>query len=142
MNIEIHIPETKDILSSGININVAREKERWEKGQLGDYADKSGLYIQHTNNEIIYIGISIKGGNWGKFSERLRREFQYSSSQNSHLHQLLVKQELPVQVTFYDFKAIDAMFTGSIASSISYDRKTLILEQILIGIYNPEGNRK
>lgn len=141
MKIKIRIPLKSEIVHSGIEGSVARTRgESWSKEQLEDYADKKGVYIHHSNRRILYVGNTIKGL-WGKFGERLRREFQFTSSQNSDLHQLLASQTNPIYCYFFDLDDVDAMIeTGSF--SLDSERKALILEQALIGVFDPEGNKE
>lgn len=141
MEIKVKIPPKEDILSTGIPVIVAAENESWLKAQLGNYADKSGIYIQHSADGVLYVGMTCKSGKWGNFAERLRREFQMSSSGNSPLHRLLFAQTKPIKVVFYDFDAIDSMVVCD-DFQLSLERKTMILEQIFIGLLTPPGNRK
>ncbi len=141
MELKVSIPDKEEIISAGIIVGVAGEKESWLKAQLGEYANKSGLYIHHVNGEIIYVGITCAGGLWGNYAERFRREFQKSSSGNSRLHQLLFSQTSPIKSVFYDFEKVDKLIQSE-TEKLSIERKTLILEQVLIGIYNPVGNAK
>ena len=138
--IKINVPLKSQIVYSGIKIPIASKKgEKWSKLILGDYTNKRGVYIHHSNNKILYVGNTTQGP-YGTFGERLRREFQYTASVNSRLHQLLASQKNPVFSYFLDLDDIDSMInTGS--STLKKERKALILEQVLIGVYSPEGNR-
>ena len=69
----------------------------------------------------------------------MRREFQFSSSQNSNLFQIISGCIEPVYSVFYDFNQIEKMVDDV---SIDIGRKTLILEQVLIALYKPIGNKK
>jgi hypothetical protein len=62
MELKFTVPVKDEIFAKGVSINVARVNESWERSQLGLYATKSGLYIQHCENNILYVGITIKGG--------------------------------------------------------------------------------
>ncbi|MEZ5493009.1 MAG: hypothetical protein R3E61_00070 [Pseudomonadales bacterium] len=72
MQLTINVPIKADIVNGGFVVSVAGDNTTWNKSQLGHYADKSGVYIHHTNGKIIYIGKATTG-NWGNFGERLRR---------------------------------------------------------------------
>jgi len=140
MEIKISIPSKSKIFESKIKIPVARERgETWSKLVLGDFADKKGVYVHHSNNKIIYVGNTTEGI-YGTFGERLRREFQYTSSSDSDLFKLLASQRKPIFSYFLDLGTIDSMInTGSL--KLKKEAKALILEQVLIGIFNPIGNK-
>jgi hypothetical protein len=91
MQVKLHIPTKAQILSGGFVVRPAKSGESWSKTQLGAYADSRGVYIHHSNGQILYIG-KTTGGSYGTFGERLRREFQETASSNSALHQLLCSQ--------------------------------------------------
>jgi len=139
MRITIEIPTKANIVNGGFEIKIAEESEEWNKSQLGDYAGKSGVYIHHSNGKILYIGKTTKG-DWGNFGERLRRECQLRASRNSGLYQLLKSQNKPVYTYFLDLQDIDMMVDQG-PMGLTPERKALIMEQILIGIFEPEGNR-
>ena len=139
MQITINIPTKADIINGGFVVSVAAEGESWSKSQLGHYADKSGVYIHHSNGKILYIGKTTTGS-WGNFGERLRREFQKTASSNSALYQLLASQQHPIKVYLLDLEDIDMMVNPG-PMQLSQLRKALIMEQTLIGLYEPEGNR-
>ena len=139
MQLTINIPIKADIINGGFEVLIADDGVTWNRSQLGHYSDKSGVYIHHCNGKILYIGKATTG-TWGNFGERLRRECQKSSSSNSHLYQLLFSQEHPIKVYLLDLEDIDMMVnTGPM--QLSAVRKALIMEQALIGLYEPEGNR-
>lgn len=138
MQIKIDVPIKADIINGGFEIKVSNNTE-WSKSQLGDYAEKSGVYIHHSNGKILYIG-KATSGKWGKYGERLRREFQEKASSNSTLFKLLKKQKSPIKSYLLDLDDIDMMINAG-SKELSKERKALIMEQILIGIYNPEGNK-
>ena len=115
--------------------------DTWSKIQLGDYANKSGVYIHHSNQKILYVGKTTTG-KWGNFGERLRREFQYTSSQNVHLHQLLASQKNPIYTYFIDIERIEIMIGSDTPPELSRETKVLIIERVLIDLYKPEGNKK
>ncbi|MEZ5494498.1 MAG: hypothetical protein R3E61_07915 [Pseudomonadales bacterium] len=139
MQLTINVPIKADIVNGGFVVSVAGDNTTWNKSQLGHYADKSGVYIHHTNGKIIYIGKATTG-NWGNFGERLRREFQKSASSNSNLYQLLAAQTHPIKTYLLDLEDIDMMVNPG-PMQLSPVRKALIMEQTLIGLYEPEGNR-
>ena len=140
MRIMINIPLKSDIVNSGFVVSVARDGKSWSKSQLGQYANKSGVYIHHSNGEILYIGKTTKGYH-GNFGERFRREFQKKASKNSALYQLLVRQENAVRTHCIELEEID-LLVSSEQNQISVVAKALIMEQALIGVYDPEGNKE
>jgi len=141
MEIKIHIPLKAEIVNGGFQVKVASEGESWEKGQLGDYADKRGVYVHHASGKILYVGKATEGP-FGTFGERLRREFQArAAAAHRRLHDLLAQQNSSIYTYLLDLQDID-MMVGSGATYLSPERKALIMEQILIGIYEPEGNRQ
>lgn len=138
MRVTINIPIKADIINGGFNVTVADVSESWSKEQLGDYAGKSGVYIHHSNGRILYIGKTTKG-EYGNFGERLRREFQLKAAANSRLFQLLSSQKKPIKTFCLDLDDIDMMVDPG-PMNLSEKRKALIMEQVLIGIFQPEGN--
>jgi excinuclease UvrABC nuclease subunit len=138
MEVVIKIPNLSDVLSKGVLVKLAPKGETWVKSQLGTYADKSGVYIHHFNNEILYVG-KTTDGNWGTFAERLRREFQETSSQNSGLHQSLTSIKKDINVSMFSLNEIETMFVGANYRADNR-RKALILEQLLIGSLKPKFN--
>lgn len=140
MQITINIPTKADIIFGGFKVKVAVGNETWNKNQLGEYADKKGVYIHHSNGKILYIGKTTEG-KWGKFGERLRREFKrVHQNENTHLHKLLSEQTKQIYSYLLDLQDIDMMVApGPIL--LKPERKALLMEQILIGIYEPEGNK-
>lgn len=140
MKITINIPLNAAIINGGFEIKIAKEGESWKKEQLGDYADRSGVYIHHSQGKILYIGTTTKG-DWGTFGERLRREFQFSSSQKSKLYQLLALQKSPTKTFFLDLNDIEIMVDSG-PMKLEAARKAMIMEQTLIGVFQPEGNNQ
>ncbi|MCW7467680.1 hypothetical protein [Leptospira levettii] len=141
MEIKVKIPLKAEIVFQGITISTSPADSGvvWKKEQLGDYSDKSGVYIHHSNNKILYIG-KTTSGQYENFGERLRREFQERASGDSELYRLLKSQKGIIKTYFYDLDDLDMMIdSGSI--ELSKERKALIIEQILIGIFLPEGNK-
>jgi hypothetical protein len=139
MQVKLQIPTKAQILSGGFVIRVAREGDSWFKEQLGGYADSRGVYIHHCNGRILYVGKTTVG-DYGTFGERLRREFQEKASGNSRLHQLLCGQKGDIRTYCLDFQDLDMMVDQG-PMTLSPERKALIMEQVLIGIYEPTGNR-
>jgi hypothetical protein len=139
MQVKLQIPTKAQILSGGFEIHVAKAGESWSKAQLGAYADSKGVYIHHCNGSILYVG-KTTGGDYGTFGERLRREFQESASGNSHLHQLLCSQAGELRTYCLDLQDLDMMVDQG-PMTLKPERKALIMEQVLIGIYDPDGNR-
>lgn len=137
MNLSIQVPIKANIVFSGIEIPIAPKGVTWSKTHLGTYADRSGVYIHHREGEIIYVGKTTVG-NFGTFGERMRREFQETSSSNSDLYRLLLENQGKVKSVFFDLDDIDLMVQGL---PLSKERKALILEQVLIGTWEPIGNK-
>lgn len=141
MEIKVKIPIKADIVFQGLPIitSAAGSGTTWTKEQLGDYADRSGVYIHHCDGKILYVG-KTTSGQYGNFAERLRREFQEKASSNSALFQLLHSQTKTIKTFLLDLDDLDMMVdSGSI--QLSKERKALIMEQILIGVFQPEGNK-
>lgn len=140
MVIQVKIPIKADIVYQGFPVITSPAGgATWKKDQLGDYANRSGVYIHHCEGKILYVGKATTG-QWGTFSERLRREFQEKASSNSSLYQLLLSQAKPVKTFMLDLDDIDMMVdSGSV--QLSKERKALIMEQILIGMFEPLGNK-
>jgi excinuclease UvrABC nuclease subunit len=141
MEIKVKIPIKADIVFQGLPITTspAGSATTWSKEQLGDYADRSGVYIHHCDSKILYVG-KTTSGHYGTFAERLRREFQEKASSNSALYQLLYSQAKTIKTFLLDLDDLDMMVdSGSI--QLTKERKALILEQILIGVFQPEGNK-
>jgi len=139
MEIKVRIPIKADIVFQGFPVKISPARTTWTKDQLGDYADKSGVYIHHSDGKILYVG-KTTSGQWGTFSERLRREFQEKASGNSSLYQLLLKQKKSIKTVMFDLNDID-MMVDSGSTQLSQIRKALIMEQVLIGVFEPEGNK-
>ncbi len=139
MQLNVSIPTRAQIINGGFVVTVARSGTEWLKAQLGDYADKSGVYILHSNARILYIGKTTHG-TFGTFAERLRRHCQEKASGNSRVFQCLCAQTQSVRAYLLDLTDIDMMIDqGSL--TLSQQRKALIMEQVLIGIYEPPENR-
>jgi hypothetical protein len=139
MEIKVKIPIKADIVFQGFPIAVSPTGTTWKKEQLGDYADRSGVYVHHCDGKILYVGKTITG-TWGTFSERFRREFQEKASGLSSLYQLLTTQTKNIKTFMLDLEDIDMMVdSGSI--QLTKERKALIMEQILIGVFEPPGNK-
>ena len=140
MQIIIAVPLKADIVHSlRFEISVAPQGSSWSKGQLGEFANKRGVYVHHSNGEIIYVGKATKG-DYGKFGERLRRQFQFTAAGRiKRLYEFLASQKHPIYTYFLEFQDVDAMVNAG-SMTLSIERKALILEQVLIGIFNPKGN--
>lgn len=136
---KINIPTLELLLSSGINIPVAGKGVRWSKKSLGTQANQGGVYLHHSNGVIIYVG-KATSGKFGTFGERMRREFHESSASNNYLHQFISNYKDEIRTTFLNFEEIDTIVDGE-EIEFSKERKALILEQVLIGLYEPAGNR-
>lgn len=96
------------------------------------------MYILHSDGKLLYVGKTTEG-EYGNFGERLRRHFQEKASQNSRVHQLLVGQTTPIRAYLLDLEDLDLLIDHG-SATLSPKRKALVMEQLLIGIYSPEGN--
>ena len=139
MELKVSIPTKAQIINGGFEINIAADGQTWSKSQLGDYAGKSGVYILHSNGRIMYIGKTTVG-DYGNFGERLRRHCQKKASGNSSIYQALLAETSPVKAYLLDLMDLNMMIDqGPIP--LKDDRKALIMEQVLIGIYEPSENK-
>lgn len=139
MQINISIPIKANILNGGCELSIAKDGESWSKEQLGSYANNSGVYILHSNKSILYIGKTTEG-KYGTFGERLRRHCQMKASSNSAIYRSLLKQKKQVFAYLLDLFDVDMMIdSGSI--KLCQKRKALIMEQSLIGIFEPPLNK-
>ncbi len=139
MEIKVRVPLKADIVYQGFTIAVAPNPQVWLVSQLGNYSNKSGVYIHHCNGQILYVGKTTTGA-YGNFGDRLRRQFQEKASGNSPLYQLLLAQQNPIKTVIFDLDDIDMMVdSGSVL--LPQVRKALIMEQILIGVFEPIGIR-
>lgn len=139
MQLTVSVPTRAQIVNGGFVIAIAVGRASWSRSQLGDYADKSGVYILHANGQILYIGKTTVG-DFGNFGERLRRHCQEKASGNSSLYQMLCAKVTPVRAYLLDLQDIDMMIDQG-PMTLPQTRKALIMEQALIGIYEPPGNR-
>ena len=138
MQLSITIPTKAQIVNGGFTLVIAPTGTVWLKSQLGDYADKSGVYILHSAGKILYIGKTTQG-KFGTFSERLRRHCQEKASGNSPVHQCLRAQTEAVRAYLLDLGDVDMMIDQG-PLSLAAKRKALIMEQALIGIFEPPEN--
>ncbi len=140
MQLTANILTRAQIINGGFELTIAKAGTEWNKSQLGDYADKSGVYILHSNGQILYIGKATKG-KFGTFAERLRRQCQEKAAGNSPLFQALC-QCAPARVRAYllDLEDVDMMIDPG-PMKLSAPRKALMMEQLLIGLYLPPHNR-
>lgn len=138
MQVLVNVPIKAQILCGGFIVKTAIGGNSWSKLQLGDYADKSGVYVLHADGRILYVGKTTEG-EFGTFGERLRRHFHDKASQNSRVHQLLVKQTNEIRAFLLDLEDLDLMIDHA-SATLTRERKALVMEQMLIGLYNPLGN--
>ncbi|OGC95672.1 MAG: hypothetical protein A2W25_14650 [candidate division Zixibacteria bacterium RBG_16_53_22] len=138
MNVTVTIPIKAQILSGGFEVHAASDGASWSKAQLGEYSGKSGVYVLQANGKILYVGKTTIG-DYGNFGERLRRHFHEKASQNSRVHKLLVSQTTPIRAYLLDLEDLDMLIDHG-SASLTRERKALVMEQLLIGIYEPEGN--
>jgi excinuclease UvrABC nuclease subunit len=136
---KINLPTKEELISGGIIIPLAPRGDSWSKKFLGDFRKKSGVYIHYCDQDIIYVGQTTSGKR-GTFGDRMRREFHETSASNDYLHRFIKEHVNCVRTKFLDLEEIDRMVvTESI--ELTPQRKALILEQVLIGQYEPKGNR-
>ena len=147
MEIKIIIPTKEEILKKaekeGISLSIA-EDSSWSKAELGDFADKQGIYIHCRGTEILYVGQTYKEDdkNWATFGERFRREFQKSSAQESLLYQKLSENNGKGNKTiFFETKEIVGMIQG-LNENVSNQRKILLIEQAMIAAYDTLINKR
>ena len=140
--IKVSYPTKAQILSGGFQIACAIGDKKWNKSQLGEYADSKGVYVHHCNGAILYVGQTTLG-ELATFAERLRREFR-PRPDTKHwdaLQSLLASQKHPIHSYLLDYQDLDVLVdSGPI--SIKPEAKAMIMEQILIAVYNPPGNRR
>lgn len=139
MQLVINVPLRSDVINGGYKVSVSSKGKKWSKNQFGSYVDERGVYIHHSNGTILYVGSTVKG-QWGTFGERLRREFQEKASNNSKLFQLLKAQKGQISSYLLSLEDINMMVDGG-PMSFSKERKALIMEQVLIGLFDPKGNK-
>ncbi len=140
MLLNIKVPEIEKLRAISIPINISELGTSWSKRQLGTSSNASGVYVHFNKLTILYVG-QTTSGSWATFGERLRREFQESSSQDSDLFRLLQSQQSPVYTALLDLNYVDTLVSGG-PKEFSKERKALILEQVLIATYDPIGNKK
>jgi hypothetical protein len=140
MQLTANIPIRAQIVNSGFELTIAKSGTEWNKSQLGHYADKKGVYVLHSNGEILYVGKATKG-RFGTFAERLRRQCQEKASRNSPLFQALCRcVTARVRAYLLDLDDIDMMIDPGPMKLVP-ERKALMMEQLLIGLYLPPHNR-
>lgn len=139
MQFIIDIPTKEEILASGVEVNVAPEGGAWSRLCLGEFANRSGVYIHHSDSQILYVG-KATSGKWGNFGERFRREFQGPASGHSSLYKCLVSQRSTINAFLMDLDEIDRRIQSSDAV-ITKERKALVMEQFLIGVFSPLANK-
>lgn len=136
---KINLPSKEELLSKGIVIPLAPRGDSWSKKSLGSFSKKSGVYIHYCDQEIVYIGQTTSGKR-GNFGDRMRREFHETSASNDYLHNFIKEHLHCVRTRFLDLDEIDRIVVAD-SINLTPQRKALILEQILIGQYEPKGNR-
>lgn len=139
MGIKIHVPLKSQVINGGFVVQIVGQGIKWSTHQLGKYAKSKGVYIYHSKGEILYVGNTT--GTKMNFGMRLRRECQERAAGNSKLHQDFRRLKSDVCVFLLDLDAVNRMVDAK-PSGLDDKRKALILEQILIGIFNPRFNRQ
>ena len=77
MNVTVTIPIKEQILSTGFEVHTASDGASWSKDQLGEYSDKSGVYILHSKWENTLRGKNNDWSTWelrGEIAKALPRE--------------------------------------------------------------------
>jgi hypothetical protein len=138
MKIEAEIPTRASIINGGFACKATAKGEKAGKPDLGDYANKKGVYVFHADGKLLYIG-KTTDGDFGNFGDRLYRHLSESASVNSRVHKLLRTQTAPIKVYLLDLRDIDMMINPG-AIKLDDISKALIMEQILIGVLRPIGN--
>ena len=75
MQLTVSIPTRAHIVNGGFVVTIAPTGTQWLKAQLGDYSDKSGVYVFHANGKILYVGKTTQGkfGTFGVIVKKRRR---------------------------------------------------------------------
>lgn len=142
LNISVAIPLKAHIVHSTqfpLDVVSQGSLNKWSHAELGDFADKRGVYVLYSDGKILYVGKTTEGN--FNFGERLYRHFHQTASANSSLHQLLASQKKRIYGYFLDLQDIDMMVNPG-PMVLKPERKALIMEQALIGIYSPVGNNQ
>jgi hypothetical protein len=139
MEVKLAIPTRAQIVNGGFVVGIAAGGASWSKSQLGAYANLSGVYVHHSGGRILYVG-KTTSGEYGTFGERFRRQFQTKAAGDSELHKLLCSQVGEIRSYLLDLEDLDMMVDPG-PMQLSKQRKALIMEQVLIGIFEPPGNR-
>lgn len=140
--VKVSYPTKAQILSGGFQVAFATGDKEWNKSQLGAYADSKGVYVHHCNGAILYVG-KTTSGEWATFAERLRREFRPRPDKKhwDALQKLLSTQTQPIRAYLLDYQDLGVLVDfGPI--SVKPEAKALLMEQVLIAIYDPPGNRR
>lgn len=140
MRLTIEVPTREDVTATGFVVPVAPRGTSWLSGCLEDHANRSGVYVLHTAGQILYVGKTTEGDH-GNFGDRLRRHFHGPSASNSATHRLLAAQAAPIRAHLLDLDAIDVLVTVE-DGALTRERKALVLEQVLIGLFAPPANRR
>lgn len=138
MRISIDVPTKAQIIAGGFVVAVSGAGESWAEAQLGAYASARGVYVHHCDGRLLYVGKATIGEH-GTFAKRLRREFQELAARRSPLHKLLNEQSQPIRTYCLDLQDLDMMVDAG-PMELPPERKALIMEQVLIGLYSPPGN--
>lgn len=137
----ISVPLKADLLGKSKEVYIASNKgEKWDKHQVGEFVHQRGIYIIHSNNNVLYVGQTTKPNSWASFGNRLRRHFQKCASNNSHLHKKLAELDFSIHCSFITLNEVDNMICSD-ERQINMERKVKILEQILIESLGPTENK-
>src|SRR5262249_14294701 len=135
---DVDVPPKSEVLASGFVVPIVARGTTWSITCLHDFARRSGVYALHSDGEVLYVGQTTAGGNYGKFGERLRRHCHGPSAADSATHRLLASKTKPIRAYLMDLGEVDTR----VVVELPKERKALILEQILIGLWQPPGNRR
>ena len=138
MKIEAEIPTKSQIINGGFVCKPTAKGVKGQKPDFGDYSDKKGVYVFHSNGKLLYVG-KTTDGDYGTFKERLYRHLSEGPAVNSKVHQLLIQQKKDVKAYLLDLLDIDMMINSG-AIKLDPINKALIMEQMLIGVFSPIGN--
>jgi len=134
------VPSHETITGSGVPVSVAAAGDSWSSTQLGTFAPDNGVYILYADSRILYVGQTMVG-NFGNFGERLRRHCQEKASSNSEVYKLLLSQTKRVHAFFVSRSSLPERIRQQ-GVQLSMERMALLMEQALIGAYEPPGNRR
>ncbi len=136
----INMPLLADIISSGYEIPISGNGISFSDALIGGHADQSGIYIIHSNRKVLYIGNTLSTDPRITFGEHLHLQLEKQSAKGKTLRSFLEKYDHPLYCYCISTQDLDMMVdTDSI--TLSYDRKAVIMKQVLTQLYDPKGNK-